>query len=139
MNVNTISKDAANKLAKLKEIGREKILLGDDSENFGSGWVPVGIETTTEDVQSQVGEVVHESETPSGVVDQILEEVGSVTDATASAADTTVTKISEAIYGTPQEIVESVVSQASKAVVGEEPPIQSRIVSSAQDILSSAG
>ena len=96
-NVNTISKDAANKLAELKEIGREKILLGDDSENFGSGWGPVGIKMVAEDVKSKVSEAIHGSETPSGVVDQILEGVGKATDAAASAPDTAVTKIGEAL------------------------------------------
>lgn len=136
-DINAVAKDAANKLAELKDIGREKILLGDSSENFGKGWVPVGIRLAAEDVKSKVSEVVHGTETPTGYVDQILEGVDKATDAAASAADTAVTKISEAIYGTPQGVVESFVSQASKAVVGEEPPLQSKIISSAQDILSS--
>ena len=125
--VNTISKDAANKLSKLKEIGRDKILSGDDSENFGNEWVPVGITMAAEDGKSDVSEVVHGSQTPSEVVDQVLEEVETATNATASAADTAVTKINEAISETPQVIVESVVSQASMALAGEDPPVQSQI------------
>jgi hypothetical protein len=138
-DINTVAKDAATKLSELKDIGREKILLGDSSENFGKGWVPVGVKLAAGDVKSKVSEAVHGTETPTGIVDQVLEGVGKATDAAASAADTAVTKISQAIYGIPQGVVESLVSQASKAVVGEEPPIQSQIISSAQDILSSAG
>lgn len=127
--VNTIAKDAANKLAELKEIGREKILLGDDSENFRSGGATGGIKMTAEDVNSQVSEVVYGSETPSGVDDQVVEEVEKATDPAPSAADTAVTNTSEAIYGSSQGVLESVVSQTSKTIVGEEPPIQSEVVS----------
>src|SRR5208282_766267 len=71
--INTIAKDAANKLSELKEIGKEKILLDDDSENFGIGWIPVGIKLAAEDV---TGKVVQGSETPSGVMDKIVDGVG---------------------------------------------------------------
>lgn len=138
--INLVAKEAAARLNELKEIGREKIMLGDGSDNFGKGWVPVGIRLAAEDVKSKASEAVYGKETPEpDVVDRILEGIGKATDAASSAADKAATKISEAVYGTPQGVVESVMSQASKAVVGEEPPIQSKIISSAQDLLSSAG
>lgn len=137
--INLVAKEAAARLGEIKEIGREKIMLGDGSDNFGKSWVPVGVRLAAEDVKSKASEAVYGKETPTGVVDQILEGVGKATDVVGSAADKAATKVSEAVYGTPQGVVESVMSQASKAVVGEEPPIQSKILSSAQDMLSSAG
>lgn len=137
--INLVAKEAAARLSELKEIGREKIMLGDGSDHFGKGWVPVGVRLAAEDVKSKASEAVYGKETPTGVVDQILEGVGKATDVVASVADKAATKASEAVYRTPQGVVESVMSQASKAVVGEEPPIASKILSSAQNLLSSAG
>lgn len=136
--INIVAKEAAGKLAELKEVGREKILLGDASENFGAGWIPVGVKMAGTDFVSKVSEVVHASETPTGVIEQVEEAMLKATDVIAGVADDVVTKISEVIYGTPQGVVESIVSEASKAVVGEEPPLQSQIISSGQEILSSA-
>ena len=94
--VNDVAKEAANRLAELKKIGREKILMGDASENFEAGRISVDVN---------------------------LEGVE---------------KTTEAIYGTPQEPLESVLSEASKTIVPDT-PIQSQVISPAQQFLSSAG
>jgi len=131
--INAVAKQAAGKLAQLKEVGREKILLGDASENFGPAWIPV------DNVASKVSETVHGSETPTDVMDQVMEGMLAAKDAIADVADDVVTKIGEAIYGASQGVVDSIVSDASRGIVGEEPLFQSKVVSSAQDVLSSAG
>jgi hypothetical protein len=135
--INVVAKEAAGKLTELKEIGREKILLGDSSTNFGAGWIPRGVKMAADEVVSKVSEIVHGSETPTGVVDHVMEGVLKATDVIAGVADDVLTKIGQVIYETPQGVVESIVSEASKAVVGEELPLQSEIVSSVEDILSS--
>ena len=137
--INAVAKQAAGKLAELKEVGREKILLGDASENFGSAWIPVGVGMAVGNAASKVSEAVHGSETPTGVMDQVMEGMLTAKDAIADVTDDVVGKISEAIYVTHQGAVDSIISEASKSIVGEEPLFQSKVVSSAQDILSSAG
>lgn len=136
--VNAVAKEAAKRLGDLKDIGREKIMLGDGSDDFGHDWIPAGLKLAATNVKSKVSEIVSGTQTPTGVVDQITEGVSKATEVIGSAAETAVTQISEAVYGTPQGVAESVVSQISKAVVGEEPPMQSKVISSMQNTWGSA-
>lgn len=136
--INTVAKGAAARLAELKEIGREKILLGDATENFGAGWVRASTNLAAKDIESEVNEAAGESEKSTGVVDQISVEAEKEDETIVRAADTSVTKISEVIHETPPAVVEPIASRVSKEVDPEKnTPVESKPPSSEQDILSS--
>lgn len=124
--INAVAKDASNRITKLKEIARKRILLGDSRENFGADDKPA-----TGNVESKGSEVVEGVESSNGIADQVMEGVGKVIDATPSPVESGMTEITGATRDTlePQGKLESVQPEASKADLSGI-PVLSQVLSS---------
>lgn len=158
----TIAEDAAEELARLKEVGMWKIHSQDSSEDFSTRIMPakvaLGAGKLVEKVQSAggfVSETLEESTfvEKAGDASQYLSEaiIGSSTavgERIQSSVRSKASKLSEAVLGVQQPIVGSVVSAASekakqaatdvtRAVVGTPAPLHESIISSVSTSASS--
>ena len=128
--INAAAKEAATKLSELKETGREKIILGDATENFEKNWIQAQVKSAAEDVETVVSKATQGTETPEPIVDQTPDGVEKATEETSDDAESSVAEINEAIYETPHVVAESIWDEGT---VNENFPIHVNTASSVEE------
>lgn len=130
----TEAEGAAKELARLKDVGKWKIVAQDASDDFNSRAMPAAVEKArarVADKMSSASDAVIGSSSPLAATDSIK-----------SVAAEKASQVSEAVVGSSTGSVESFASKASAAVVGGQKPmvesVSSKIASSASSAASVA-
>lgn len=136
--VEALAGGAANKLHTLHSVGPKKIIVGDDSEEFGHGYLPIGAMLNVQAIYNQISTGVYGTPEPTPVHEAVLETLKSfVKDVTGSVDLNSIASAANFAASVASEQGVNAASAVSSAVVGIDTDAIASSASSAASVASS--
>lgn len=130
-----IAEDSAKELARLKDVGRWKIVAGDATDDFETKTIPAAAERARKQVAQRIADasdaILGSSE--QGIVESVTSAAADAATSLSSAAAGFASTASESVVGSSTGSVESLASKASEAILGSEQPMAESLTSKAKE------